>query len=148
MKLSQSVTYAIHAVLRLAENHEGSPVSCGRLAEQGKMPERFLLQILRDLAKQGLLTSTRGGGGGFTLGRRPEEITLLEIIEAVDGPLNPGLALRNRFPAEVGDRLYRALERATETTRQQLRAVKLTDLMLHAKEKSASSRGAASASDR
>ena len=148
MKLSQSVTYAIHAALRLAENHEGSPVSCGRLADQGKMPERFLLQILRDLAKQGLLTSTRGGGGGFTLGRRPEQISLLEVIEAVDGPLNAGVALRNRFPAEIGDRLYGALERATETTRQQLRAVKLTDLMLHSKEKPASARGASAVSDR
>ncbi len=148
MKLSQSVTYAIHAVLRLAEDHEGSPVSCGRLAEQGKMPERFLLQILRDLAKQGLLTSTRGGGGGFTLGRRPEEITLLDVIEAVEGPLSPGLALRGRFPPEIGDRLYLALEGVTQTARQQLRAVKLTDLMAHSKEKSGSGRGTSAGLDR
>ncbi len=148
MKLSQSVTYAIHAVLRLAENDESSPVSCGKLAEQGKMPERFLLQILRDLAKQGLLNSTRGGSGGFTLGREPEQITLLEVIEAVEGPLNAGLALKNRFPVEVGERLHRSLERITETTRQQLRAVKLTDLMLHAQDRSPPESGVPSASHR
>jgi Rrf2 family transcriptional regulator, cysteine metabolism repressor len=130
MKLSQSVTYAIHAVLRLAENHRALPVSCGKLAEQGKMPERFLLQILRDLAKQGILQSTRGGGGGFTLGRRPEEISLLEVVEAVDGPLCASLPLKGNFPARAGERLQEALGRIAEVTRRQLEAVKVTDLMV------------------
>lgn len=129
MKLSQSVTYAIHAVLRLAENRHTSPVSCGKLAEQGKMPERFLLQILRDLAKQGILLSTRGGGGGFTLGRQPEDISLLEVIEAVDGPLCASLPLKGSFPAKVGERLHEALGRIADVTRRQLEAVKVSDLM-------------------
>ncbi len=129
MKLSQSVTYAIHAILRLAENQSGSPISCGRLAEQGRMPERFLLQILRDLAKQGILQSTRGGGGGFTLGRPAQEISLLEVIEAVDGPLCANLPLKGSFPEAVGDRLQQALGRIAELTRGQLQAVKLADLV-------------------
>jgi Rrf2 family protein len=129
MKLSQSVTYAIHAVLRLAESREGTPVSCGRLAEKGRMPERFLLQILRDLAKQGILQSTRGGGGGFTLGRQASEISLLEIIEAVDGPVGANLPLKTGFPPGVGDRLQEALSQIVAMTRSQLNSVKLTSLL-------------------
>src|SRR3990167_5570898 len=105
MKLSQSVAYAVHASLRLADHRDAAPVSCNRLAEQGKMPERFLLQILRDLAKQGILQSTRGGGGGFMLNRRPEEISLLEVIEAVEGPMTAFLPLKTSFPHPAGERL-------------------------------------------
>jgi len=128
MKLSQSVSYAVHATLRLADNGNATPISCSRLAEEGKMPERFLLQILRDLAKQGILQSTRGGGGGFMLDRRPEEISLLEVVEAVDGPMTPGLPLRASFPHPAGDRLYNILREVTEETRRQLQSVKLCDL--------------------
>jgi Rrf2 family protein len=128
MKLSQSVAYAVHATLRLSDNQPAAPVSCSRLAEQGKMPERFLLQILRDLAKQGILQSTRGGGGGFMLDRRPEEITLLEVVEAIDGPLTAALPLRNNFPHQAGDRLYDVLRDITDETRGKLRAIKLSDL--------------------
>ena len=128
MKLSQSVAYAVHATLQLAAHHNGSPVSCSRLAEQGKMPERFLLQILRDLAKQGILQSTRGGGGGFVLDRPPEEITLLEVIEAVEGPMTAALPLKASFPDSAGERLYGVLHEITAETRRQLQAIKLSDL--------------------
>jgi Rrf2 family transcriptional regulator, cysteine metabolism repressor len=129
MKLSQSVTYAVHAALRLAEHREDGPLSCARLAESGHMPERFLLQILRDLAKQGILHSARGGGGGFTLDRHPADISLLEVIEAVEGPLAAGLPANSGFPEYSSSVLRRALGRIGEATRQQLAAVRLTDLL-------------------
>ncbi len=129
MKLSQSVTYAVHAALRLAENEDATPVSCGRLAVKGQMPERFLLQILRDLAKRGILHSTRGGGGGFALERHPDDISLLDMIEAIDGPLAAGMPVNVAFPEESGYVLRDTLRKIVDTTRRQLAAVKLTHLM-------------------
>lgn len=129
MKLSQSVAYAVQAALKLAEDPTASPISCGQLATTGRMPERFLLQILRDMTKQGILQSTRGGGGGFMLGRRPEEISLLDMIEAVDGPISAVLPGKGAFPEESADRLQEALKRIAEQVRQQLAAIKLCDLM-------------------
>ncbi len=128
MKLSQSVTYAIQAALQLAQTQDG-PVSCGQLAAAGKMPERFLLQILRDMTKRGILQSTRGGGGGFMLSRPPGEISLLELIEAVDGPLVAGLPMRVHFPGGSGQRLETALDQVAAATCTRLGAISLADLI-------------------
>ena len=87
MKLTRTVEYAIQATILLAEDSTSGPVPCSKLARLGKMPERFLLQILRNLVNHGILRSMRGVDGGYILTREPGEISLLEIIEAVDGPV-------------------------------------------------------------
>ena len=76
MKLSRTVAYALQATLQLAQAKSGSPVPCSQLAATGHMPERFLLQVLRSLVTHGILQSTRGVEGGYTLERKPEDITL------------------------------------------------------------------------
>jgi len=128
MKLSQSVTYAVHAALRLTAANGSGPVSCGCLAREGKMPERFLLQILRDLTKKGILQSTRGGGGGFMLSRSADEISLLDLIEAVDGPLDAGLPRSLGFPEPSETILNDTLRRVRESVRRELSAITVTDL--------------------
>jgi Rrf2 family protein len=130
MRLSQSVTYAVQAALQLAESGARRPVPCCRLAAEGGMPERFLLQILRDLAKQGILHSTRGGGGGFVLDRDPSEVSLLELVEAIDGPLTGGLPARVCLSGETSDRLTEALAGIAEQTRRYLQAIRLSDLIV------------------
>ena len=59
MKLSRTVAYAVRATLQLAQLEADGPVPCSKLANEGKMPERFLLQILRNLVTHGILRSTR-----------------------------------------------------------------------------------------
>lgn len=132
VKLSQSVAYAVQAALKLAEEPITSPISCGQLAASGQMPERFLLQILRDLTKQGILHSTRGGGGGFMLGRRPDDISLLDLIEAVDGPISAVLPGKGAFPEDSAERLQEALKGIADQVRRQLSAIRLCDLRVHA----------------
>jgi Rrf2 family protein len=130
MKLSRTVAYAVQATLQLAQSKSDAPVPCSRLAAEGRMPERFLLQILRHLVTHGILHSTRGVDGGYSLERRPEDISLLEVIEAIEGPLAatfPPMEA-NHFSG-VEARLREALGEVTSNCRRQLAAVKLSDLL-------------------
>jgi len=129
MKLSRTVTYALQATLQLAQCRPGTPVPCSRLAQQGEMPERFLLQILRNLVSHRILSSTRGVEGGYTLERPAQQISLLELIEAVDGPLSLAIQLSQTIPAESRDKLTRALTTVTAIARHELDCVKLSDLL-------------------
>jgi|SRR5687768_8887997 Rrf2 family protein len=129
MKLSRTVTYALQATLQLAQAQPGEPVPCSRLAAEGSMPERFLLQILRSLVTHGILQSTRGVEGGYTLDRSPEEISLLEIIEAVDGPMNTKLPFAEGMTGESEARLRDALYSIASSARQQLQEVKVAHLI-------------------
>ncbi len=129
MKLSRTVTYALQATLQLAQSETHEPVPCSRLAAEGAMPERFLLQILRSLVTHGILTSTRGVEGGYMLERAPDEISLLDIIEAVDGPMNTRLPFAERLPNESQTRLRNAIQSIASTARQQLQDVKVASLI-------------------
>ncbi len=129
MKISRTVSYAIQATIQLAQAETKSPTPCSQLAAEGDMPERFLLQILRNLVTHGVLDSTRGVEGGYRLARDPQDISLLEIIEAIEGPLKPGVVPRRGLPPEVETRLRAALEDATEHFREKLDRIKLSDLV-------------------
>src|SRR6187397_745177 len=100
MKLSRTVSYAVRATLQLAELEAEGPVPCSRLAADGKMPERFLLQILRNLVTHGILRSTRGVDGGYSLVRPADQISLLEVIEAIEGPFDTSQEVGEGLPAQ------------------------------------------------
>src|SRR5688572_31420844 len=120
MKLSRTVAYGVQATLQLARSNSSSPVPCSQLASEGHMPERFLLQILRNLVTHGILHSTRGVDGGYMLERPPDQISLLEVIEAIDGPITPSIPLGDALPGESHEKLQSALSQVTAITRQQL----------------------------
>ena len=88
------------------------------------MPERFLLQILRHLVTHGILHSTRGVEGGYTLDRKPEQVSLLDVIEAIEGPLTSAPPAADGC-ASYEAKLRKALDEITCTVRQQLEAIKL-----------------------
>ncbi len=93
------------------------------------MPERFLLQILRNLVTHGILRSTRGVDGGYSLVRPAHEVSLLEVIEAIEGPLNTGEPITEGMSIESQNRLLSALQQVTDNSRRQLEAVKLSQLL-------------------
>lgn len=85
--LSQKARYALRALFLLAKRPAGQTVMIGDIAEEAKIPRKFLEQILLELKKRGILHSVRGKFGGYTLGRAPDKISFAEIIRAIDGPL-------------------------------------------------------------
>lgn len=131
MKPPKTAIYAIKAMIYLAEREEPSGramAPCHQIAEAGEMPERFLLQILRSLASAGLLKSSRGIEGGFGLARRPDEVTLLEIVEAVEGSVDFSLALRPYFAGAHRERTMANLEETCRELTDALARRSLADL--------------------
>jgi len=86
VRISAKADYAVRAALELAAA-EDPPVKGERIAEAQSIPLKFLENILGDLRQSGLVVSQRGPEGGYRLERPPEEITVADIIRAVDGPL-------------------------------------------------------------
>lgn len=129
MRLSRTVAYALQATLQLAQADPEVPVPCSQLAAEGKMPERFLLQVLRNLVAHGILESTRGVDGGYALKRTPEQISLLEVIEAIDGPLASTLPVSGGLPSDSKSKLEQALGEVRDLARRELAAVKLAHLL-------------------
>ncbi|MBI2824663.1 MAG: Rrf2 family transcriptional regulator [Planctomycetia bacterium] len=129
MKLSRTVEYAVQATLQLAQAKTNGPVPCSHLASNGGMPERFLLQVLRSLVTHGILNSTRGVDGGYTLERGPEDITLLDLVEAIEGPLVASLPRTQALSSGTQAKLREALSNVTAATRTELKKIKLSHLL-------------------
>ena len=85
--LSQKARYALHALLVLAERGGDEPMMIADIAEDARVPRKFLEQILLSLKKRGIVRSQRGRQGGYLLGRSPQDITFADIIRETDGPL-------------------------------------------------------------
>src|ERR1043166_3964790 len=87
MRVSAKGEYACIAMLELAANAaEPHPVRVKDIADAHEIPQRFLVQILLHLKGAGLVNSVRGAAGGYQLARPPEEISLADIINAIDRP--------------------------------------------------------------
>ncbi len=87
LELSRKSDYALRAVLFLARLSPERYSRVGEIAKARDIPQAFLAQILLLLANRGVVRSQQGAHGGYSLARTPEEITFLEVIEAVEGPL-------------------------------------------------------------
>lgn len=89
MKLSKKGEYALRALIELAIHADQGVLRSQALATKENIPAKFLEQILLALKSAGILNSRRGAGGGYTLNRPAEQITLGEVIRLIDGPLAP-----------------------------------------------------------
>jgi len=89
MRLTQKSKYAVRALVELALNECGSPLGVAEVARRQRIPERFLEQIFGDLRRASVIESRRGAHGGYRFAMPAEEITVLDIVEILDGEVRP-----------------------------------------------------------
>ena len=87
MQITRQADYAVRAVLHLSRMGGNQRAATSAVAQEQKIPPSFLAKIISQLSIAGLLHTSRGARGGVTLAREPKEITLLEVVEAIDGPI-------------------------------------------------------------
>src|SRR4051794_5065329 len=102
MKLSAKTEYACLAMLQMAQEYEsGELLQIRRIADEQGIPSGFLVQILLQLKGASLVASTRGAAGGYRLARPPQEITLADVIEVIEGDVRPETNAGKRTPLVV-----------------------------------------------
>jgi Rrf2 family protein len=87
MQITRQADYAVRAVLYLAQKGDDKRASTSQIAQDQQIPPSFLAKIVSQLSVAGLLQTSRGARGGVSLARSPEQISLLEVVEAIDGPI-------------------------------------------------------------
>ncbi|MCB0875380.1 MAG: Rrf2 family transcriptional regulator [Solirubrobacterales bacterium] len=87
MRISAKADYAVRAALELAAAPDGKPVKGTRIAEAQEIPLQFLEHILLDLKRAGMIRTKRGANGGYWLAEDPAEVSVADVIRAVEGPL-------------------------------------------------------------
>lgn len=87
MKFSTRSMYGLRALMALARDHGQGSLFLRDIAEREGLPGTYLEQLMVPLRKAGLVSAIRGAKGGYTLSRHPREVTVLEILEALEGPL-------------------------------------------------------------
>ena len=88
LRFTKRADYGLMAIHYIAINDGFGAVSAKRIAEEFAIPPELMAKILQRLAKQGLVVSTNGPKGGYALARRPTEITVGQVIRALEGPIN------------------------------------------------------------
>lgn len=119
LHFSAKEEYGVLAILALSLHSGGGPLQVKSIAQRGRIPVRFLEQVMNLLKKRGLVESVRGPHGGYLLTKSPEQIRLAEVLQAVEGPLisiEPGSnrknagEVENRILKEVWDQANSSLD--------------------------------------
>lgn len=126
MKLTRAASYAIHALVYMAHQKEkDKPVASHHIAKARRIPERFLLKVLKPLVSSRVLLSIKGPNGGYRLAKPANQITLLEVLEAVDGPIR---GQHNHTNGRLSKHLETICGQAAEKVRKQFDQVRISDL--------------------
>jgi Rrf2 family protein len=129
VNISAKTEYACLAAIELATHYgSGQPVRLRSIADQYGIPARFLVQILLQLKGAGIVTSTRGAGGGYTLARDPRQLTLADVMAAIEG--QPAPLSANASNETPGSRaLLQTWNEVCQIQTQMLSKITLADLV-------------------
>lgn len=135
MKINQATDYAFRTVLFLAKHRDRDLIMAHDIAKSEVIPMRFLLKIMPSLIHAGIVASVRGVGGGYALAKDPREITLLDILEAVEGPIElnrclirPDLCSKN---AAAACEIHAAMAQIQNRLRGDFQGFTVAELMKH-----------------
>jgi Rrf2 family protein len=130
MKISRSTGYGLLAAGYIARNEKDGIVLSQTISKQYNIPLEYLLKILQQLVRANILRSKRGPRGGFVLSKTVSKITMLDIIEAVDGPLASQLNLDEHAKRDkFSTRAEKAYANGLAAARNVYQKVKLSDLL-------------------
>jgi len=138
VKLSEGIEWGLHCATLVALVPPDATLSASRLAEYHGVPAPYLAKHLQALSRAGILESVPGPAGGYRLARPAADVTVLDVVEAIDGsaPAFTCTEIRRRGPAAVPAREYRlpcaihaAMDRADAAWRAELRSTTLADLV-------------------
>jgi Rrf2 family protein len=128
MKTTAAARYAVRALAHLATRDDSAIVTSHDAARACAIPEKYLLKVFRLLVTAGVLRSLKGPNGGYRLARPAKAITVLEIVEAVEGPFRGLVPEVATAGDQLNQRLAAVCDQAADTTRKQLQKVRLADL--------------------
>lgn len=133
MEIGKASTYALMAMVYIAEHAQARPMQGREIAKECDLPFGYLLKILQSLVRREILKSQVGRLGGFKLCRLPHDISALQIIEAVDGPIAGKAAFhsRSRISKHAIAILEMACQSAATSAREEFGGIKLGDLLEH-----------------
>jgi len=135
LRISRKIDYGLRAMIYLASIPDGAVVPFREIGRRMSVPEDFLAKILKHLVDRGLVRSTRGPRGGYTLGRPASEISFLEVIEAVEGPVALNVCLDDEGCGREPDCTMAAVWReGQEKMLQVYREARLSSLRLPAEQ--------------
>jgi len=130
MKLTRASSYALHAVAYMAtQKQQDKPVASHHIAAARGIPERFLLKVLKPLVSARVLLSIKGPNGGYRLARKPDDITMLEVLEAVDGPIRGQAPLTDERNGSLNTKLENICKQSADQVRKHLEKVRISDLL-------------------
>jgi Rrf2 family protein len=103
MQITRQADYALRAMLYLAQLEPNQRAATSQIAEEQHIPPSFLAKIISQLSIAGLIHTSRGARGGVSLARNPDEVSVLEVVEAIDGPISLNECTENPSACPFGE---------------------------------------------
>ncbi|HEX2939239.1 MAG TPA: Rrf2 family transcriptional regulator [Ruminiclostridium sp.] len=133
MRITQEGDYALRVVLYLFKTGIGERIEAKTISEHENVPQRFLLKLLRKLAIGGIIESYKGHGGGYVITKNPSEISVLNVIEAIEGPVAINKCLEDKTLCNAGRaetcEVHKALESVQKNLVSELGSITFSKLL-------------------